>query len=90
MPDLNDKIVEALRLYLIEHRLKQKILSDATGLKEDVISSIMAKKRKLRADEFLSIVLYFNIPNELFIDLFEDTKKEVAPNLPQPPLLPKE
>lgn len=59
-------INEQLNVYIKENGIKQVYIAQKTGLTEDVVSKILNGKRKIRADDFLTICTVLNIDPNIF------------------------
>ena len=61
-----DIIREFLVNYIDDRGIKQSFVSEKTGLTADTVSKILGGRRKILADEFLSICRALDIPqNEM-------------------------
>ena len=58
---------EKIKKYLEEHGITQMWLSQATGIAQEKISNIVNSKRRVTAEELLSICSALNISADLFI-----------------------
>ena len=52
----NMTVAEKIKLYLVEHKIKQSVVSDETGINKDKLCLSLNGKRKLSSDEFSRIV----------------------------------
>ena len=52
-------VAEKIKLYLVEHKIKQSVVSDETGINKDKLCLSLNGKRKLSSDEFSRIVFIF-------------------------------
>lgn len=57
-----DIIRKFLVNYISERGIKQSFISEKTGLTADTVSKILSGRRKILADEFLSICRALDIP----------------------------
>ncbi len=60
MDAIRDFIVD----YISSHGIKQTYISEKTGISKAAISSMLMGKRKILADEFISICSVLDIPQE--------------------------
>ena len=58
---------EKIKLYLVEHKVKQTDVSSGTGIDKDKLCLALNGKRKLSTDEFSSIVSFLGVSADLFI-----------------------
>ena len=58
---------EKIKLYLVEHKIKQSEVSDATGIDKDKLCLALNGKRKLSTEEFSCIVSFLGVSADLFI-----------------------
>lgn len=61
------KVYEKLSNYIENNGIKQKFISEKTGIPENVLSTILNGKRKLDVEEFVDIVLALNLDANYFI-----------------------
>lgn len=61
------KIYQKVAKYIDENGIKQKFISDKTGIPENTISMILNGKRKMDADEFVEIILSLGVDANYFI-----------------------
>jgi len=61
-------VYEVVNGYLEENGIKQKFVSEKTGIPENTLSTILNGKRKMDADEFIKIVFALNVDANYFID----------------------
>lgn len=59
-----ESIREFLNNYIEKKGIKQRYISEKAGLSDDVVSKILNGKRKILADEFLSICRAIEIPQK--------------------------
>ncbi len=59
-----DAIREFIVDYISSHGIKQTYISEKTGIPKAAISSMLIGKRKILADEFISICSVLDIPQE--------------------------
>ena len=71
-------VAEKIKLYLVEHKIKQSVVSDETGINKDKLCLSLNGKRKLSSDEFSRIVSFLGVSADLFIVPKKNT--EVTPN----------
>lgn len=58
------KMYEKIKKYMDANGIKQNYVADKTGIPENTLSMIFTGKRKLYADEFVSIILVLGVdPN---------------------------
>lgn len=57
---------EILRKYLTDRGIKQTYVAEKTGYSEDMISKILGGKRRMTADELLTICEKLHINIEIF------------------------
>lgn len=62
------KVYEKLSKYIDNNGIKQKFISEKTGIPENVLSTILNGKRKLDVEEFVDIVLALNLDANYFIN----------------------
>lgn len=62
------KVYQKVAKYIAENGIKQKYISDKTGIAENVLSMMLNGKRKMDADEFIEIVLALNVDANCFIN----------------------
>lgn len=62
------KVYQKVALYISKNGIKQKFISDKTGIPENVLSMILNGKRKMDADEFVEIVIALNVDANKFIN----------------------
>lgn len=62
------KIYQKISLYISENGIKQKFISDKTGIAENTLSMILNGKRKMDADEFVEIILALGVDANFFIN----------------------
>ena len=60
-------VAEKIKLYLVEHKIKQSVVSDETGINKDKLCLSLNGKRKLSSDEFSRIVSFLGVSADLFI-----------------------
>ena len=66
------KIYQKLSKYIDENGIKQKYISDKTGIPENILSMILNGNRKINADEFVEILIALNLDANYFIHSFEN------------------
>lgn len=59
---------EKLKSFISTHGIKQKFISEKTGIEEGKLSKILNGKRKCTADEFIRICSALNVKPEIFIE----------------------
>ena len=64
---------ENLNRYVKEKGIKQIYIAQETGLTKDVVSKILRGKRKMSADEFLSICFALNVEPRTFQSVKRDS-----------------
>lgn len=62
---------EALRKYLEDNGLKQKFISQKTGIAESTLSAILSGKRKCSLDEYITLCQSLSVPFSTFINSSE-------------------
>lgn len=62
------KIYQKISKYISENGIKQKYISEKSGIAENVLSMILNGKRKLDADEFIEIILVLGVDANYFIN----------------------
>jgi transcriptional regulator with XRE-family HTH domain len=62
------KIYQKISLYINENGIKQRFISDKTGIPENILSMILNGKRKMDADEFVEIILALGVDANFFIN----------------------
>lgn len=62
------KIYQKISKYITENGIKQKYISEKSGIPENVLSMILNGKRKLDADEFVEIILVLGVDANYFIN----------------------
>lgn len=60
-------VAEKIKLYLVEHKIKQSVVSDKTGINKDKLCLSLNGKRKLSSEEFSNIVSFLGVSADLFI-----------------------
>ena len=60
-------IGEKIKVYLVEHNIKQLDVAQGTGMDKDKLCLSLNGKRKLDADEFGSIIAYLNVSADTFM-----------------------
>lgn len=70
------KVYQKINKYLSENGIKQKYISERTGIPENTLSMILNGKRKMDADEFVEIVISLGTDANRFINCDSTTKKE--------------
>lgn len=63
------KIYQKISLYINENGIKQRFISDKTGIPENILSMILNGKRKMDADEFVEIILALGVDANFFINV---------------------
>ena len=58
---------EKIKLYLVEHKIKQTDISAGIGMDKDKLCMALNGKRKLSTDEFGSIVTFLGVSADIFI-----------------------
>jgi len=61
------KIYEKIAKFISEKGIKQKYISDKTGIPENILSMILNGKRKMTADEFVEITIAVGADANYFI-----------------------
>lgn len=61
------KIYQKISDYINKNGIKQKFISDKTGIPENTLSMILNGKRKMDADEFVEIILSLGVDANYFI-----------------------
>lgn len=62
------KIQMKIAKYIIDNGIKQKFISEKTGIPNNTLSTILNGKRKMSADEFVEIVIALNVDANFFIN----------------------
>ncbi len=62
------KTYQKISLYINENGIKQRFISDKTGIPENILSMILNGKRKMDADEFVEIILALGVDANFFIN----------------------
>lgn len=70
------KVYQKVALYIAENGIKQKFISDKTGIPENILSMILNGKRKMDADEFVEIIIALNVDANCFISKEEIESEE--------------
>lgn len=66
---MNSKnVYEVIEAYLKENGIKQKFISEKTGIPENTLPMTLQGKRKMDADEFIKIVLALNLDANYFMN----------------------
>lgn len=68
------KIYQKISLYINENGIKQRFISDKTGIPENILSMILNGKRKMDADEFVEIILALGVDANFFINVSNKEK----------------
>lgn len=61
------KVYQKVSQYIIENGIKQKFISEKTGIAENTLSMILNGKRKMDADEFVEIIIALGVDANYFI-----------------------
>lgn len=61
------RVYQKIKKYLEENGIKQKFLSDKTGIPENTLSMMLSGSRKIDADELVKIVISLNLDANYFI-----------------------
>lgn len=69
------KVYQKMSEYINSNGIKQKYISEKTGIAENVISMILNGKRKMDADEFVEMVIALKLDANYFIN-----KPEISEN----------
>lgn len=70
------EVYQKIAKHIKENGIKQKFISEKTGISENTLSMILNGKRKMEADDFVEIVIALGVDANYFIDF----KKEEANN----------
>lgn len=62
------KIFEKVSKYISNNGIKQRYISEKTGIPENILSMILNGKRKMEADEFINIVIAIGVDPNYFIN----------------------
>ena len=62
------KVYQKISKYIEENGIKQKYISEKTGIQENVLSMILNGQRKLTADEFVEIIIALKTEPNIFIN----------------------
>lgn len=62
------KVYQKVSKYINDNGIKQKFVSEKTGIPENVLSMILNGKRGMTADEFVEIVIALNTDANKFIN----------------------
>ncbi len=62
------KTYEKVNNYLLEKGIKQKFISEKTGIAENILSAMLNGKRKMYADEFIKIIEVLGVDANFFIN----------------------
>ncbi len=66
---MNSKnVFEIISFYLYKNGIKQRYLSEKTGISENILSAILNGKRKMSAEEFIKIIFTLNVDANYFVD----------------------
>lgn len=68
------KIYQKVSQYIIENGIKQKFISEKTGIAENTLSMILNGKRKMDADEFVEIIIALGVDANYFISTQQTNK----------------
>lgn len=60
-------LAENINSYLEENYISQKLIVDKTGMTQNAVSLALSGKRKITADEYISICRALNVPLETFL-----------------------
>lgn len=61
------KIYQKVDKYIVNNGIKQKFISEKTGIPENTLSMILNGKRKMDADEFVEIIIALGVDANYFI-----------------------
>lgn len=61
------KVYQKIAKYISENGIKQKYISDKTGIPENKLSLLLNGKLRMKADEFVEIVLALGVDANYFI-----------------------
>lgn len=70
------KVFEKVSKYINDNGIKQRYVSEKTGIPENILSAILNGKRKMEADEFINIVIAIGVEPNYFINSQEKEVKE--------------
>lgn len=70
------RVYKKISQYISENGIKQKYISEKTGIPENVLSMILNGKRKLDADEFVEIILVLGVDANYFINETTNQKEK--------------
>lgn len=60
-------LAENIKSYLDDNYISQKLIVAETGMTQNAVSLSLSGKRKLTADEYISICQALNVPLETFL-----------------------
>lgn len=70
------KVAEVIKQYLDNSGIKQNFVAEKIQMSPITLCDILNGKRKLIADEFVSIVLALNVDANYFIDQVNDSSEK--------------
>ena len=70
------KVYQKVSKYIIENGIKQKFISEKTGIAENTLSMILNGKRKMDADEFVEIIIALGVDANYFISTQQNNEQE--------------
>lgn len=70
------RVYQKIKKYLEENGIKQKFLSDKTGIPENTLSMMLNGSRKIDADELVKIVISLNLDANYFIKNISNKEQE--------------
>ena len=70
------KVYQKVSQYIIENGIKQKFISEKTGIAENTLSMILNGKRKMDADEFVEIIIALGVDANYFISTQKFNEQE--------------
>ncbi len=70
------KVYQKVSQYIIENGIKQKFISEKTGIAENTLSMILNGKRKMDANEFVEIIIALGVDANYFISTQKHKEQE--------------
>lgn len=71
-------IAERIKSYVDEKGIKQVAIANALGMNKPAVSSMLKGKRKLSAEEYVTLCDFLEVPYTKFIEKPEQGKQDSA------------
>lgn len=62
------KVNERIKIYLLEHGIKQNFIVEKTGMNKNIVSNLLNGKRKITADELSKISRALGVEPNIFLE----------------------